>query len=295
VVQVMKMKRVPTVVVILLLCLLSASVGFMLSPLADYQGLQGNSVYPPEAGADYYRSGPATPGKGAAESPAGASDTDTERKIIQRAALSIEVEDFTTSEEALIRAVERSNGFISDSYAYVTESGRQRGEMTIRVPEDSFLALVAELELLGRVQTKHLSGEDVTEEYIDLQARLNNSRRQEQRLLEILELAGTVEEVLEVERELERVRGEIEQMTGRLTYLDNRIELATITVSLGEPEPITQSWGIRDALRAAFAGFVGVIRGMIIAIGYLVPIIILLGLGWLITAKVVRRQKGRGE
>jgi hypothetical protein len=291
------MKRVPTVVVILLLCLLSASVGFVLSPLVDYPDLQGNSVYPPDAGMGYYRSIPANTGKGVGEWPDGAPeiDVDTERKIVQRASLSIEVADFTTSEEALIRAVERSNGFISDSYAYVTESGRQRGEMTIRVPKDSFLALVAELEQLGHVQTKHLSGEDVTEEYIDLQARLNNSRRQEQRLLEILELAGTVEEVLEVERELERVRGEIEQMTGRLTYLENRIELATITVSLGEPEPITQSWGIRDALRTAFAGSVGVIRGMIIAIGYLVPIIILLGLGWLITAKVVRRRKGRGE
>jgi hypothetical protein len=260
------MKRVPTVVVILLLCLLSASVGFVLSPLVDYPDLRGNSVYPPDAGVGYYSSGPATPGKGAFEFPASTSATETERKIIQRASLSIEVADFTTSEEALIRTVERSNGFISDSYAYVTGSGRQRGEMTIRVPEDSFLALVAELELLGHVQTKHLSGEDVTEEYLDLQARLNNSKRQEQRLLEILELAGTVEEVLEVERELERVRGEIEQMTGRLTYLENRIELATITVSLGEPEPITQSWGIRDALRTAFAGSVGVIRGMIIAI-----------------------------
>jgi hypothetical protein len=244
---------------------------------------------------DYYRSIPANTGKGVGEWPDGAPEIDvgTERKIIQRAFLSIEVEDFTTSEEALIRAVERSNGFISDSYAYVTESGRQRGEMIIRVPKDSFLALMAELELLGHVQTKHLSGEDVTEEYIDLQARLNNSRRQEQRLLEILELAGTVKEVLEVERELERVRGEIEQMIGRLTYLENRIELATITVSLGEPEPITQSWGIRDALRTASAGFVGVIRGMIIAIGYLAPIIILLGLGWLVKAKLVPKVRRR--
>jgi hypothetical protein len=290
--QVTMMKQLPTVVGILLLCLLAASIGVILSPLADYQDLRGNSFYPPEAG-DYDRSVPATPGKGAAESPAGTSDADVERKIIQRATLSIEVADFTTSEEALIRAVERSNGYISDSYAYVTETGRHRGEITIRVPKESFLAQIAELELLGRVQTKHLSGEDVTEEYIDLQARLNNSRRQELRLLEILELAETVEEVLKVERELARVRGEIEQMTGRLTYLENRIELATITVSLLEPEPITQSWGIRDALRAAFTGFVNVIRGMIIAIGYLAPVIILLGLGWLVKAKLVPKVRRR--
>lgn len=283
----MKMTRTPTIVGILLLCLLSASIGVVLSPLADYQKPSGNAVYPSRAGADYDRPVPANTGKGAAESPAGTSDADADRKIIQRASLSIEVPDFRTSEEAVIRAVARSNGFISSSYAYVTETGRQRGEITVRVPTDSFLGLVTELELLGRVQTKHLSGEDVTEEYTDLRARLNNSQRQELRLLEILELAETVEEVLKVEHELARVRGEIEQMTGRLTYLDNRIELASITVALYEPEPITQSWGIRDALRAAFAGFVAVIRGMIIALGYLLPILILLGLGWLVTAKLV--------
>ncbi len=279
---------------ILLLCLLAASIGIILSPLADYQDLQGKYFYPADTGADYDRSAPAAPAKGAAESPAGTSDADAERKIIQRASLSIEVANFTTSEEAMIRAVARSNGYISDSYAYVTETGRHRGEITIRVPKDAFIALIAELELLGRVQTKHLSGEDITEEYIDLQARLNNSRRQELRLLEILELAETVEEVLEVERELARVRSEIEQMTGRLTYLENRVELATITVSLIEPEPITQSWGIRDALRAAFTGFVNVIRGMIIAIGYLAPIIILLGLGWLVKAKLVPKVRRKG-
>lgn len=283
----MKMTRTPTIVGILLLCLLSASIGVVLSPLADYQKPSGNAVYPSWAGADYDRPVLVNAGKGAAESPAGASDADADRKIIQRASLSIEVPDFRMSEEAVIRAVARSNGFISSSYAYVTETGRHRGEITVRVPTDSFLGLVAELELLGRVQTKHLSGEDVTEEYTDLRARLNNSQRQELRLLEILELAETVEEVLQVERELARVRGEIEQMTGRLTYLENRIELASITVALYEPEPITQSWGIRDALRAAFAGFVAVIRGMIIALGYLLPILILLGLGWLVTAKLV--------
>lgn len=288
------MNRAQTIVGVLLLCLLAASIGVILSPLADYQDLQGKSFYPADTGVDYNPPVPVVPGKGAAESPAGTSDLDTDRKIIQRATLSIEVADFTTSEEALIRAVARSNGYISDSYAYVTETGRHRGEITIRVPKDAFSALIAELELLGRVQTKHLSGEDVTEEYIDLQARLNNSRRQELRLLEILELAETVEEVLEVERELARVRGEIEQMTGRLTYLENRVELATITVSLLEPEPITQSWGIRDALRAAFTGFVNVIRGMIIAIGYLAPIIILLGLGWLVKAKLVPKIRRKG-
>ena len=291
------MRKSVAIVAVIVLCILSASIGFMFNPASDF-GEQAD-YYAPVSERGLYDSAPvpvpAPAGKGAAESSYNTLISTAEQKIIQRASLSIEVADFQTSSDALSQIVERADGFISDSYTYVTDTDRKRGEITIRVPSDRFLAVLADLETLGVVTSQHISGEDVTEEYIDLQARLNNSERQEQRLLEILELAETVEEILEVERELERVRGEIEQMTGRITYLENRIELATISVSLYEPEPITQNWGIRDAIRAAFGGFVAVIRGLIIAVGYALPILILLGLGWIIRSVVVRRKRGRGE
>jgi len=116
------------------------------------------------------------------------------------------------------------------------------------------------------------SGRDVTEEYIDLEARLRNLRRQEERLLEILDRAESVKDVLEVERELGRVRGEIERLEGRLRYLSNRVEFATITVELLEPEPIAQSLGLRSAISDAMKGLVTVTRALIVAIGYLLPI-----------------------
>jgi hypothetical protein len=289
------MRKIVVIVAVIVLCILSASIGFMLSPASDF-GEQGD-YYSSVLERGLYESVPvpAPAGKGAAETSYSDLTSTAEQKIIQRASLSIEVADFQTSSDALGQIVERADGFISDSYSYVTDTDRKRGEITIRVPSERFLAVIADLETLGTVTSQHISGEDVTEEYIDLQARLNNSERQEQRLREILELAETVEEILEVERELERVRGEIEQMTGRITYLENRIELATISVSLYEPEPITQSWGIRDTLRAAFAGFVAVIRGLIIAVGYALPMLILLGLGWIVRSVVVRRKRGRGE
>jgi hypothetical protein len=288
------MRKIVVIVAVIVLCILSASIGFMLSPASDF-GEQGD-YYSSVLERGLYESVPvpAPAGKGAAETSYSDLTSTAEQKIIQRASLSIEVTDFQTSTDALGQIVERADGFISDSYSYVTDTDRKRGEITIRVPSERFLAVIADLETLGTVTSQHISGEDVTEEYIDLQARLNNSERQEQRLREILELAETVEEILEVERELERVRGEIEQMTGRITYLENRIELATISVSLYEPEPITQSWGIRDTLRAAFAGFVAVIRGLIIAVGYALPMLILLGLGWIVRSVVVRRKRGRG-
>jgi len=131
-----------------------------------------------------------------------------------------------------------------------------------------------------------------------LTARLNNSERQEQRLLEILDMANNTKEVLEVEREVWRVRTEIERLTGRIKYLENRVELATISVSLYEPEPITHSWGIRDAIRSAFGGFVSVIRGLIILVGYALPILILVGFGWLVKTKLMprlgKKREGKG-
>ncbi|MFZ2071070.1 MAG: DUF4349 domain-containing protein [Halobacteriota archaeon] len=228
-------------------------------------------------------------------SESGYSDADTEKKIIQCASLSIEVKDFQSSSDTVIKIVERSNGFISDSHTYGTDTGRKRGDITIRVPTDKFLAVITEIEHLGDVKSKHTSGEDVTEEYIDLTARLNNSERQEKRLVEILDMANNTEEVLEVEREIWRVRSEIERLTGRIKYLDDRVELATISVSLYEPEPITHSWGIRDALRAAFGGFVSVIRGLIILVGYALPILILVGLGWLFKSKLMPRLRRKSK
>jgi hypothetical protein len=191
--------------------------------------------------------------------------------------------------------VERSNGFISDSHSYVTDTGRKRGSITIRIPADRFIAVIDEIACVGDVKSKDTSGEDVTEEYLDLTARLNNSERQEQRLLEILDMANNTKEVLEVEREIWRVRTEIERLTGRIKYLKNRVELATISVSLYEPEPITHSWGIRDAIRSAFGGFVSVVRGLIILVGYALPILILVGFGWLVKSKLMPRLEKKRE
>jgi hypothetical protein len=287
------MEKYTKIAAVVVLCVLAASAGFFASTLSDLKGpieyseedAWGGKELPAPAVAPI--SMPAE--RGTPESQY--TNTNTERKIIQRASLSIEVEDFKASSDALILILERSGGFVSDSYSYVTDTGHKRGDITLRVPAHEFLSVITEIEQIGTVKSEQISGEDVTEEYIDLTARLNNSERQEQRLLEILDMANNTKEVLEVEREIWRVRDDIERLTGRINYLDNRVELATISVSLYEPEPITHSWGIRDAFRAAFEGFVSVIRGLIIAVGYVLPLLILVGFAWLIKVKVLPRLR----
>ena len=303
------MEKYTKIAVVVVLCILAASAGFLVSTLPNLE-VRGPTAPRPEEYPMYWDTD-TEGGKGVPLPPippevtpiptsvlagtSGSQYIDTERKIIQSASLSIEVKDFQSSSDAVIDIVEQYNGFISDSHSYVTGTGRKRGDITIRVPTDNFLTVIAEIEHVGDVKSKHTSGEDVTEEYIDLKARLNNSERQEQRLLEILDMAKDVKEVLEVERELWRVRSEIERLTGRINYLENRVELATISVSLYEPEPITHSWGIWDALRSAFDAFVSVIRGLIILVGYALPILILVGVGWLVKLKLMPRLRKKRE
>jgi len=131
-------------------------------------------------------------------------------------------------------------GFISS-----VNTREDNGSVAIRVPQSRFHEAIADLEELGEVTTRDPQGEDVSEEYVDLGGQLTTLQHQENRLYEIMEMGMNVEEVLKVERELERVRGKIESIQGRMNYLDSRVELSTITVSLFEEEEIEeviQAW-----------------------------------------------------
>lgn len=106
-------------------------------------------------------------------------------------------------------------------------------------------------------------------------------------------MTETVEDVLAVEKELERVRGEIESLTGRLNYLDDRVDLSTITIRVTEPRPITRSWGIRDAVSESVNGFISMVNALIILVGYLLPLVIVVavfGGSFVVLRRRLRRQ-----
>ncbi len=201
----------------------------------------------------------------------------SERKTITSVEMSIEVDNASRTVDDIITMTTAAGGYVSSSSVYdlsYDSTPRQEGYVTVRISSENYTAFVKDIENLGDLSSKSITGTDVTEEYIDLEARLNNLQKQEKRLTEILNMSNTVEEVLSVEKELERVRGEIDSLTGRLQYLDNRIDLATINVRVTEPTPITHSWGMRDALSSSVQGFVSTVRAMVILVGYLLPIAI---------------------
>ncbi|MBN2334725.1 DUF4349 domain-containing protein [Candidatus Bathyarchaeota archaeon] len=198
----------------------------------------------------------------------------TERMVVFTARLDLVVEDVDEALEGVRLLTERYGGFVS-----TVNTRSERGSITIRVPQRGFHDAVAEIEGLGEVETRSLQGEDVTEEYVDLQAELTNMERQEERLLDIMDMGTTVDSVLKVERELERVRGSIERLQGRINYLDSRVELATITVNLNlEPEEELEEhlawfpevdWG--EPVRAGLSVLFTVTQGMITMVIVLGP------------------------
>jgi hypothetical protein len=199
-----------------------------------------------------------------------------ERMIIYNGRISLEtsrIEDTL----AKIRALAEGYG------GYVTGSSRSTygmqaaAEITIRVPKDKFRTAVQEIETYGKVLDENTSSEDVTQQYIDVKARLDNLQKQEQRLREILTMATTVDEILKVENELARVRGDIESLQGQINYLERNVEMSVISVNLIEPAPPFtppgMNWG--ETFETAIMGFFIVLRGLVILVVSLIPVAII--------------------
>jgi Fe-S cluster biogenesis protein NfuA len=168
--------------------------------------------------------------------------------------------------------------------------------LTLRVPAEKFAAFDADAAKLGRVTFQSENSEDVTQQHVDLKARLRNLRAEEVRLRQFLNKARNVREALDVERELSRVRGEIEAMQAQIDYLERQAAMATVTLELAEPQPIVrpggQDWGIGDAITTGVQGFVGVINFFIVIVIATAPIWVPATLiAWLVVVLVRRRRR----
>lgn len=157
------------------------------------------------------------------------------RKILYTAHLEVIVEDFDVASAALTEFVRTQGGYFSRA-EFTGHTGAQRtGDWTIRVPVEQFDALREHVVALGVPQRDSLDSQDVTEEFIDVQARIKNKRTQEERLNELMQNAGEkVEDILALEQEITRVRGEIEQAEGRHNVLTRLTAMATAHVRLVE-------------------------------------------------------------
>ena len=171
------------------------------------------------------------------------------------------------------------------------DGNRMYAVLTMRVPAQAFDSAITEIKALGSLKSESLSASDVTEEYVDLQARRSALASQLTQYNRVMEKAENVSEILQVQVQIERVQVEIDRIDGRLKYLDNRVDYATITVTLEEPEPVGGGEGISliSVINESIAGFLAVTAGLIIILISIIPLIIL----GIIAYVIYRWWKGR--
>lgn len=222
------------------------------------------------------------------------SEIPIEQKLIKEAFVDIEVDNFEEAREALEALVEENKGYISNenqskSSYYISST------ITIRIPKEQFDAFVEQIETIAHeVQSKNIMLTDVTEEYIDVKKRLENKRQVEQRYLELLKDANTINEILAVEEHIRVLREEIEAKEGRLNYLNNRIGLSTITLTIYEYEEQIYS-GFSDEMLQAFEnGWKGILN-TIIGLITIWPLLLLIAGGVYLFIRYRRKRKRKKE
>ncbi|HEY0349893.1 MAG TPA: DUF4349 domain-containing protein [Pyrinomonadaceae bacterium] len=232
-----------------------------------------------------------------------------ERKIIRNAALTVEVTSPGDSQHKIVSIAESHQGFVVTSEATQRASeDRTKPEMTVtlsvRVPAAQFNQVMDEIRAVGaRVIQEKVTGQDVTEEFMDLEARIKNQKALELQFLEIMKRAGKVDDALSVQRQLAEVRTEIEKLEGRRRFLENQSSLSTINVTLQPPTQIVNATGFWYSARSAFSDGVDVAAGIVLflirAIIGLLPIMVLIVLPSALLLKlglrVVRRRRAVAE
>lgn len=219
------------------------------------------------------------------------------RRIIYNASVDLVAPNFAKSERDLLALISKSGGYLAETNANAAPGTPRQGSWKIRVPEPKFSAFMLAVTELGELQTTRTDSQDVTAEFTDLEARISNKQVEETRLISLLQRStARLADILKVERELSRVRGEIEGMQGRLRLLSNQSALATVTVTLREvrgyvaPKPTT----FNSQIARTFAGSLGALqelgKGLVLFFVSLVPWLPLLALIGIPVWRVARRQ-----
>lgn len=158
----------------------------------------------------------------------------TDRKIIFNANLSLTVEDLSKATDRIEQLLESNGGYIVEANTF-SEEESNHGSMTVRVPQNNFYPFLDEAETIGKgTPEKSISGSDVTEEFVDLEARLKAKEDVKSRLESFLEKAEKTEDLLAISNDLSRIQEEIEQLKGRMKYLNNQSDYSTVTISFEE-------------------------------------------------------------
>jgi len=159
------------------------------------------------------------------------------RKLIRNATVELEIVSFDDAVQKITTLANEERGYVATTSSQKQANGKLRGEVIVKVVPENLHRFLQKIRGLGELKNQTLGTEDVTKAYFDTDARLKNARVMEQRLIEMLKTkTGKVSDLLQVEKELGRVREEIEKMQGELKYWDSQVQFATVTISLAEKD-----------------------------------------------------------
>ena len=259
------------------------------------------------AGSSYIASKPAQPNNGAStgaptkiSGQPGSTDASNSTvpaiqgpQVIRQAQLTVSVKsgEFDSKLAAVRALVQLEQGYVAGTDAQTSPANPNEqirsGVITFMVPAKNFDDTIDQLSKLGKVQSEHISGNDVSAQYVDLKARLANEEAQRNAMLALLGRAQTVSEIIQVQNQLGQITQRIEQIKGQISYIETNTSMSTVSVAITEGASPAQSrsvdsWGFASALSDAAHNFVTTINYIISGLGAIGPILVLLGLGYLV-------------
>jgi len=220
------------------------------------------------------------------------------RMIVRTGIMNIEVEQFDDTEKKVTETANKFSGYITNSSSNLNAGGKEHGSISVRIPSDKFEVFISEVSAFGKVMSQNISGNDVTEEYIDLEARQRTQKELENRLLQLLsEKTAKLTDVVEVEQKLSNVRENIERTEGRMKFLKDQSAFSTLTISLFEPSLLQTSSGggffyeIGEGFKRGIEGFTEVLSWLITFIISFSPLLVFLAILFFILKKYLRSKK----
>jgi hypothetical protein len=227
---------------------------------------------------------------------AGAAQEIMPSMIIRTGNASVEIQSLDPGVMKLRQLASQLGGYVANSSFSGGRDQVKTAMLEMKIPAAKYDQAVSGLNGIGKLESINTAAEDVGEEYVDVAARVANSHRLEERFIALLATrTGKLQDVLNVERELARVREEIERNEGRMRYLKTRTAISTLSVMVHEPYPILgRNPGENPlvvAVRQAWRNFVALIAGFIASLGVLIPVAVMAGLAWRTYRRVAKQRK----
>lgn len=219
------------------------------------------------------------------EQPPPVSPADVSSMVIRTANVSVEVDSLETAVAQVRRLAGRFGGYVAGTDITSGKKELRNARLEVKVPATRFDESLSGLAPIGKLESVSVEAEDVGEQFVDVTARMENARRLERRLIDLLATrTGKLKDVLDVEQALARVREEIERYEGRIRYLRAHTAMSTLSIYVHEPVPIVAKAGesvMGEAFRQAWRNFVTLIAVAVQSLGVVIPLGAVAGLLWL--------------